>query len=69
MFRYRRSPHSSDKPEEVLARLRSRILSGARPPIDSLSREEMAAAGDLINQGVARIGSAACRPILLAKLS
>jgi hypothetical protein len=68
MFKYWRPNTPSDKPEETLARLRTRILGGARPPINSLSREEMAAAGQLINQGIAKIGSAACRPILLAKL-
>ena len=56
----RKRPRPLD-PDEVLRTVRQAIEAGRALHMDQLSREEMAAAGTLISQGVARIGSRAIR--------
>jgi hypothetical protein len=55
-------------PDETLRRLRLRIRGGGRPPLESLSREEMAAANVMITGGEAEIASYSCRLFLIAKV-
>ena len=55
-------------PADVVSELRGQILSGACPPLAYLSKEEMAAAQELILNGEAVIVSRACRPHLTARL-
>ncbi len=64
------SPTREDRrdPEEVLHDIRHRIQRGEHLHLDHLSRVEMAAVGTLINAGVAKFGSAACHPVVQAKL-
>ena len=58
--------HHSD-PDANLRRLRTRVLGGARPPLDSLGVDEMVAANEMINRGEAMIDCYACRLFLVAK--
>ncbi len=60
-------PRQGD-PDITLKKLRGRILGGARPPLESLSAEEMVAANTMISKGEAEIASYSCRLFLIAKL-
>lgn len=53
---------------ETLQRLRGHVLGGGHPPLDSLSKEEMVAAQDLILRGQAEITCQGCRLFLAATL-
>ena len=55
-------------PDATLKQLRSRVLGGARPHLESLDADEMAAANELISSGEAEIASYSCRLFLIAKL-
>ncbi|MGX9351457.1 hypothetical protein ACS3QZ_09655 [Shimia sp. W99] len=55
-------------PEIVLSDIRQKILSGRKLHVDQLTAEELAAVGKLIAQGTARFGSAACHPVVEARL-
>ena len=55
-------------PDDLRKRMRERILGGAQPLLDSLSKDELAAAHDMIARGEAEIISHACRMFLVAKL-
>ncbi|MDP6345113.1 MAG: hypothetical protein QF491_16360, partial [Alphaproteobacteria bacterium] len=55
-------------PDATLRQLRARILGGARPPLESLGRDEMAAANRMISTGEAEIANYSCRLFLIAKL-
>ena len=48
--------------------LRRRIHGGARPLLDGLSKEELAAAHVLIRAGEAEIINEACKPYVVRKL-
>lgn len=65
---FRKPKHDRNDPEFTLSALRNQIKRGGRPSLDDLSDEEMSAAATLISLGEAKIGSAACRPILMANL-
>ena len=47
--------------------MRSRLLGGARPPLDNLTAAELTAAQDMILKGEAEIACYACRLFLIAK--
>jgi len=69
----RKKPNKSESvtretPPETLQRVSAMINNGAKPILENLSREEMAAAGTLINQGKAQIDQVNCRAFLSAKL-
>ncbi len=49
--------------------MRRRIHTGARLLLDSLSDEELAAAGALIREGDAEIINEACKPFLVRVLA
>ncbi|MBT4487266.1 MAG: hypothetical protein HOK30_25320 [Rhodospirillaceae bacterium] len=55
-------------PDDILRKLRARVLGGGRPVLDSLTADEMVAAHEMISQGEAEIASYSCRLFLIAKL-
>jgi len=59
---------SHHDPDATLQQLRSRVLGGARPHLESLDRDEMVAANELITRGEAEIASYSCRLFLIATL-
>ena len=54
--------------DAIAKQLRSRVLSGSRLVLDSLTADELTAAQELIFSGEAEIINEACRPFLVAKL-
>ncbi len=59
----------SDDPNIAVQDMRRRIYAGARLLLDSLSDEEMVAAGALIREGEAEIINEACKPFLIRVLA
>ena len=55
-------------PDDLRKRMRERILGGAKPLLDDLNKDELAAAHDMIARGEAEIICHACRMFLAAKL-
>ena len=54
-------------PDDLRKRMRERILGGAKPLLDNLGKDELAAAHDMIARGEAEIICHACRMFLVAK--
>lgn len=65
---WNRQPKAPRDPEELYSEIKARITSGQRLYLDQLDREEMAVVGRLVSQGIACFGSAACHPVVQAKL-
>ena len=63
-----RKPKAPRDPEELYREMKTRIQSGQRLHTDQLTPEELAAAGRLVSQGLAKFGSAACHPVIEARL-
>ncbi len=59
----------SGDPNIAEQEMRHRIHTGAHLLLDSLSDEELAAAGTLIREGEAEIISEACKPFLVRVLA
>ena len=59
----------SGDPNIAVQDMRRRIHAGARLLIDSLSEEELVAAGALIREGEAEIINEACKPFLVRVLA
>ena len=59
----------SDDPNIAEQDMRRRIQAGARLLLDSLSDEELVAAGTLIREGEAEIINEACKPFLVRVLA
>lgn len=59
----------SDDPNIAEQDMRRQIYAGARLLLDSLSDEEMVAAGALIREGEAEIINEACKPFLIRVLA
>ena len=59
---------SHHDPDATLQQLRSRVLGGARPRLESLNADKMVAAHELISRGEAEIASYACSLFLIATL-
>ncbi len=59
----------SGAPNIAVQDMRRRIHAGARLLLDSLSDEEMVAAGALIREGEAEIINEACKPFLIRVLA
>ncbi len=68
IFRKRKPKVLEHSPKETLDKLKNQIGQGRRPSLETLTRDELAAAQTLITQGQAKIDQVNCRAFLVAVL-